>query len=182
MANPKQDARGNYNGRYVRTLETIERDAEAARLYGRGLSYREVGEQLGISKRAAISAVKRAAREILRGPANEVLALHISRLEWAYGKAVEIAEAEHLVVSHGKVICDAEGNPLRDHAPILAALREARATLESFRALTGINQPVKIDATVTEVTQQDVELQEMLHEAKAKMQAEEQRIIDGGDE
>lgn len=182
MANPNQDARGNYNGRYVRTLDTIKRDAEAARLYGQGFSYREVGEQLGISKRAAISAVQRAAREILKGPAHEVLALHTSRLEWAYGKAVEIAEAEHLVVSHGKVICDADGNPLRDHGPILAALREARATLESFRALMGLNQPVKIDATVTEVTQQDVELQEMLHEAKAKMQAEEQRIIDGGDE
>jgi hypothetical protein len=42
--------------------------------------------------------------------------------------------------------------------------------------------PVKVDATVTEVTQQDVELQEMLRDAKVKMQLEEQRIIDGGDE
>jgi hypothetical protein len=40
--------------------------------------------------------------------------------------------------------------------------------------------PVKVDATVTEVTQQDVELQEMLRDAKVKMQLEEQQIIDGG--
>jgi hypothetical protein len=40
--------------------------------------------------------------------------------------------------------------------------------------------PVKVDATVHEVTQKDLELQEMLREAKARVPLEEQQILDGG--
>jgi hypothetical protein len=48
--------------------------------------------------------------------------------------------------------------------------------------MMGYNQPVKVDATVHEVTQQDVELQALVREAKARMWAEEQGILDGGTE
>ncbi|MCX5365934.1 hypothetical protein OG864_45370 [Streptomyces sp. NBC_00124] len=176
----RHNAHGSNKGRFIRTQETVERDAEAARLYSTGLSYQKVGERLNISKWSAMDAVKRAAREVLKGPVAEVLALHASRIEWAYAKAVEIAESEHVVVSHGKIICDAEGNPLRDHGPVLSALAEARRTLESYQALFGLKQPIKIDATVTEVTQQDIELQELVRDAKARVQLEEQQIVEGG--
>jgi hypothetical protein len=45
--------------------------------------------------------------------------------------------------------------------------------------LLGLDAPVKVDATVTEVTQQDIELQEMLTEAKARASAIEQAAKNG---
>ena len=168
-------------GRFTRSLDTAERDAEAARLHAKGWGYKAIGDELGMTKWNAIQAVRRAVREVVHEAGTEVLKLHMARLEYAYAKAVEIAETEHVLVSHGKIVRDEEGNTLRDHAPVLAALREARQTLESFRNMTGINQPVKVDATVHQVTQQDIELQEMIREAKAKVEMEEQQIRDGGD-
>lgn len=68
---------------------------------------------------------------------------------------------------------------------------EVTAALAVDRALNGINKVVveeakimgvyvtKVDATVTEVTQQDLELQEIIRQAKAKVAAEEAALVEG---
>ena len=180
-AEPFTTAGRDGRGRFTRSLDTAERDAEAARLHAKGWGYKAIGDELGMNKWNAIQAVRRAVREVVHEAGTEVLKLHATRLEYAYAKAVEIAESDHVVVSHGKIIYGEDGEPLRDHGPVLAALREARQTLETFQTLMGLKQPVKIDATVHQVTQQDLELQEMLREAKARTGIEEQQILNGGD-
>lgn len=148
MANPDQDSR-NSKGQYVRTLEGATRDARAVELRSQGWTYRQIAEELGYSShKTVIAACRRAIRDITKGPAEKLIALHMERLETLYEAALEVAEREHVVVSHGKIIRDDDGTPLTDSGPKLAALREARATLESFRKLTGIDAPsrVSIDA------------------------------------
>lgn len=148
MANPDQDSR-NSKGQYVRTAEGAERDARAVDLRAEGWTYRRIAEELGYSSHTAVmQACRRAVRDITKGPAEKLLALHVERLETLYEAALEVAEREHVVVSHGKIIRDDDGIPLRDSGPKLAAIREARATLESFRKLAGIDAPsrVSIDA------------------------------------
>ncbi|MFD9223803.1 hypothetical protein ACFWDI_28320 [Streptomyces sp. NPDC060064] len=68
---------------------------------------------------------------------------------------------------------------------------EVAAALAVDRALNGVTKTVaeenkllgiattKIEAQVTEVTQQDLELQELIRTAKAKSAAEEQAIVEG---
>ncbi|MFF3511542.1 hypothetical protein [Streptomyces sp. NPDC002573] len=147
MANPNQDAR-NGNGKYVRTPETAQRDARAAELLSQGYSYREIAKELGYqSHTAAIQACRRACRDIVQGPAEKLIALSVDRLEYLFAKAMEIAEADHVVVSHGRIVKDDQGNTLKDSGPTLAAIREARATLESFRKLTGLDQPAKVNVS-----------------------------------
>jgi hypothetical protein len=180
--NPNGHKGRNGSGQFTKSLEGAQRDAHAARLHADGASYNEIAAELGIHKSQAIRAVQRAVRAVVKGPAEDVLKLHTDRLEYAFTKMVEIMEADHVVVSHGKIITDEQGNPLRDHGPVIAATREARQLLDSFRVMMGYNQPVKVDATVHEVTQQDVELQALVREAKARMWAEEQGILDGGTE
>ena len=138
MANPNQDMRDS-SGRYRRTITTAQRDAHAAQMHADGASYREIADELGYSsKHTAIQAVRRAIKDVVQGPAEEVLKLHTARLEYAFAKAMEIAETDHVVVSHGKIIKDDDGNPLKDSAPVLAALREARAALGDFRKMMGL--------------------------------------------
>jgi hypothetical protein len=138
------DARDG-RGRYIRTLETAQQDAEVARLYTDGShTFQQIADQLGISKWAAIRSYQRAIREVVQGAGEEALKVQVDRLEYLFAQTIEVLETDHVVVSHGRVVKDDEGNPLIDSGPKLAAIREARANLESFRKLTGLDQPAKV--------------------------------------
>jgi hypothetical protein len=143
--NPQQDKRDG-RGRYHRTLATAERDRQAAELFDQGWTYQAIADELGWDhKSSAIRAVRRAVREVVQEAGEAVLRTHINRLEYLYNAAVEILEGEHVVVSHGRIVYDEDGQPLHDSGPKLAAIREARASLESFRKLTGLDQPSKVN-------------------------------------
>lgn len=143
--NPRQDQRDG-RGRYIRTIEAAEQDAEVARLYTEGsLTFQEIGDQLGISKWAAIRSYRRAVRSVIQEAGEGALRVQIDRMEYLFAKAVEIIESDHVVVSHGHVVYGDDQQPLRDHGPALAAIREARQILDGFNSLTGLKQPTKIE-------------------------------------
>ncbi|MFJ6667424.1 hypothetical protein [Streptomyces sp. NPDC091383] len=144
---PDNGIRGrNGKGKFVRSIEGAERDAEVARLYSQGgISFREVGEQLGISKWAAISAYNRAVRDVVQEAGEEALRVHAARLEHVVARCMEIAETDHVMVSHGRIVYDDTGQPLKDTAPVLAAFRELRGALADFRRMTGMDKPAKVE-------------------------------------
>lgn len=145
MANPNQDARSG-KGQYIRTPETAKRDAQAAELRAQGWTFQQIADELGFHDRSgARLAIRRALTDIVQGPGERLLAVHMERLETLYERAFEIAERQHVMVSHGQVIRGDDGQPLRDSGPELAALREARNALESFWRLTGIAKPTKVE-------------------------------------
>lgn len=180
MANPNQDARSG-RGQYVRTPEAIARDTEAARLYfEEHLSYRQVAKEMGYKHHSsAMEAINRVMRTANQ-PAQELRDRRDRELQFLWDAAMEIFNKQHVVVSFGKVI-ERDGEPLEDNGPKLQALDQLRKINAEWRKLHGADQPVRLEATVHEVTQQDLELQEMLREAKASVDAEEQQIRDGGD-
>lgn len=137
--------------RFARNPATAANDARAAELRAQGWTYQRIADELGYAtKTGALDAVRRAVREVVQGPAERLVALHIERLETLYEAALEVLEADHVLVSHGKVITMAdpetgEEKPLKDNGPKLAAIREARATLDSFWTLTGMKKPAKVE-------------------------------------
>jgi hypothetical protein len=131
--------------RFVRTLESAARDAQAAQLRAEGWTLTAIAEELGYyDKSTARKAIRGVLSEIVRGPAEKLLQLHMDRLENLYDAALDVLETDHVVVSHGKVVTGADGQPLMDSAPKLAAIREARQTLDAFWNLTGMKQPAKV--------------------------------------
>jgi hypothetical protein len=152
MANPNQRGRTE-NGRYIRTPEQAQRDAQAADLRADGHTLQHIADTLGYSDRsAARRGIQRALRDIVQGPAERLLALHMDRLELLYAAATDILERDHPVVSHGKVVTmpdpeTGEEKPLIDDGPKLAAIREARSTLDAFWSLTGMKQPAKVQVS-----------------------------------
>jgi hypothetical protein len=116
----------------------------------------------------------------------ERLEAELLRLDELEARARQVLDRHHITVNNGRVI-NVDGQPLQDDGPVLAAIDRLlkiedarRKNNESQRKLLGLDAPTKVDAQVTEVTQSDLELQEMLRNAKAKVQLEEQGIIDGG--
>lgn len=194
MANPNQHSRSG-KGQYVRTPATAERDAQAAQLRTQGLTYREIALELGFSDRSnARQAVYRALQDVTREPAEELLKVELERLDnqlvrlnYLETAARKVLNTRHITVNNGHVITHPEtGQPMEDDGPVLQAIdrlvkiEDARNRNAERRAkLTGLDAAVKVDATVHEVTQQDLELQEMLRTAKANVAAQERALRDG---
>lgn len=112
---------------------------------------------------------------------DEYRALELARLEAALERLHNMEESvqrvmarKHVTVNNGRVIYIGD-EPMEDDTFVLQAVdrlnrieEQRRKTSDSICRLLGLNMPVKVDYTVTETTQQDVELQELLNEMRAK--------------
>lgn len=194
--NPNLDERSG-NGRFVPSIRTAERRAKAAQLRIEGYTPAQIAAmpELGFADARAVREAIRIVRdEAIREPGEELIRIELERLDAQLVrlnglevKARKVLEAHHIVVNNGRVIHHPDtGQPMEDDAPILQAIdrlvkiEDARNRNAERRAkLTGIEAAVKVDATVHEVSQQDLELQEMLREAKARVAAQEEALRDG---
>jgi SMC interacting uncharacterized protein involved in chromosome segregation len=163
MANPNQDAR-NGKGRYIRIPETARRDAQAADLRAKGWTYQKIADELGYAdKRTAYDAVERALKDVVREPGTAVLHFELERLDQQLVRLNEMEAAARKVL---------DDQPLQA-IDRLVKIEDVRNRNAERRAnLTGLNAAIKVDATVHEVTQQDLELQEMVREAEAAVAAD----------
>lgn len=143
MANPNQDARDG-NGRYERSLDTARRDARAAELRAQGHTYQQIADALGVTKRSAIDACRRAVREAVDGAGKNLVTLEVTRLEAMYDEVLDILQRDHYVVSYGQIVHDDTGAPLHDDEMKLKAIDRALRTRESFRKLLGLDAPSRV--------------------------------------
>jgi hypothetical protein len=119
---------------------------------------------------------------------DEYRAIELGRYEAALERLHNMEESvravmahRHVTVNNGRVIYVGD-EPLQDDTFILQAVdrlnrieEQRRKTSDSICRLLGLNMPVKVDYTVTETTQQDIELQEMV----AEMRAKNAGVVDG---
>ena len=131
------------NGRFVRTVNTAERDAEAARLRARGYSYQQIADELGWSSKGdAHHAVKRVLADTVKEAGDEVRALELARLDGLHRAAMDVLEREHVTVSNGRVVALNE-TPLPDDGPVLAAIDRLLKIQERRARLLGLDAPTK---------------------------------------
>ncbi len=160
-------ARKGPDGRFAPNIDTATRDADAARLRARGLSYPEIARQLGYaSHSSALAAARRAMAATVAEPAAEVRAYEVERLNNLERAALEVLERRHVTVSHGKVIYHGEGDarePLYDDGPVLQAIDRLLRIQERRAKLLGLDAPtrmqvVTIDAVDAEIARLTAEL------------------------
>lgn len=139
------------SGKFIRTPEQVAEDARTAELYGELKSFEAVAQALGVSRSTAWYRVHRAFRDTLTSPAEAARAVERERLAYLQERAMEVMDARHITVSHGKIITikDSDGNevPLTDHGPVLAAIDRALRLSESARKLDGLDQPTQVEHT-----------------------------------
>ena len=129
----------------VRALEI-----EAARLRGKRMTYREIGERMGCSYQTAWSRVQRAYNAARADATDVAREFERQRLDEQYREAERIKNETHYVTAHGKVVTHPEtGDPLVDAAPALAALARMQSIAESYRKLEGLDQPTKVEQSGT---------------------------------
>jgi hypothetical protein len=160
-------------GRFIRGIESAERDLEALRLKSRGWTLEQISDDLGYGSRANVSrAIKRAAAEIPAPGVEIYRRMQLELIDYGIRVAIEVIEAEHPYISQGgKVVFDENNQKLFDDAPRLAGLRELRALLERQAKTVGSDAPAQRVVTLDD-----------LHAERARLIAEEAEYDDEDDE
>lgn len=146
-------------GRFERSLETATRDAEAARLRTRGLTYRQIADKLNMAGPGkAYEAVRRVLAETTQEAADDLRMVELERLDLMYQAALKVLETEHLTISHGRVIYrDDNGKPLADDGPVLVAIDRMLKIQERRAKLLGLDAPTKANVTVSDAITTEIE-------------------------
>lgn len=111
----------------------------------RGLSIRQIAAQTGLTKSTVENRLRAEFEEYRQDSASlkeQYVQLELERLDAAQTVVLSILEANHLVVSEGRVV-RIDGQPLPDAGPVLAAVREYRMLSESRRKLLGLDAPTR---------------------------------------
>lgn len=150
------------NGKFIRSLDTAQRDAEAARLRMLGVPLREISARLGFkTPSAAWKAIRRA---IDAAPAEAGAALRqlevekldgLERLMWA-----TIGKKRHLA-QNGKVVLDPEtSEPVTDDTPVFHATDKLLRIADRRAKLLGLDAPTRV--STRNDSEMDAEIQSLL--------------------
>jgi hypothetical protein len=142
-------------GRYITTIDHDEKAARAARLKAANpkMTYQQIADAIGYPSRGdAWRAVDRCREAVLRSAGAELVESEAAQLDDLYVMALEVIEANHVVVSHGKVITmldpeSGEERPLTDSGPKLQAIQTALRVRESYRKLRGLDAEQKVNVS-----------------------------------
>lgn len=133
-----------WRGRFERSADGAQRDAQATELRGRGYSYQAIADTLGMHDRsAARKAVERALFATVAEPAEELRRLELLKLDALSVAAWQILGAEHPLASAGRVMTF-DGVALTDPQPILAAIDRLLKISERRARLLGLDSPVRV--------------------------------------
>ncbi|MFD4257726.1 hypothetical protein ACFWR9_08840 [Streptomyces sp. NPDC058534] len=142
----------NARGNFVRGLATVRRDAAAADYLAEnpGTTYRELAERFGYAdKSQARRGILAAKADVARPAVTKLIQSESDELDDLYLLAREVIERNHVVVSHGKVVCDADGQPLQDDGPRLQAIQTALRIRDQYQNLHGLKQPAQVSVSGT---------------------------------
>lgn len=155
------------DGRFQHDEYVARRDAEAARLRARGWSYAQIAEHMGYANHTgARQAVHRALQAVVQEPAEELRNLELARLDIMWQAAVAVLEANHYLVSQGRLIFLGP-RPLEDDAPVLAALDRMLKIMERRARLLGLDAPARTRVEVVTEDAVDAEIARLEQELAA---------------
>jgi transcriptional regulator with XRE-family HTH domain len=130
--------------------QLAEKRAEAYRLRLRGLSLREVGRRLGVSHQTVSNWTKQAADELIQPLASELRQQQADRLDAMQAAVMGVLEAQHYVVSNGRLIrLSEDAPPLEDDGPVLAAVDRLLRIEERRSRLFGLDAPERSEVSTT---------------------------------
>jgi hypothetical protein len=143
-------------GRFVKSIDTAKRDADAARLRAEGKTYDQIAEALDFSDRSlARRSVERALAAVVREPADELRQLELIRLDALWVEAVKVMTTEHITVNNGRVI-EVDGVPLKDDAPTLQAIDRLLKIMERRAKLVGLDSATKVEVLSVDALDREI--------------------------
>lgn len=128
-------------------IELADQQAQILNMKRDGMGLREIGKKLGLSHETVRRRLAAAIQDLVTPAAEEVRKIELERLDYYVTKLTKQIE---------------NGTQVARNIEVAMKVAERRSKL------LGLDAPDKLDATITEVTQEDIALQELLAEARAK--------------
>jgi hypothetical protein len=147
-----------WRGRFERSADGAQRDAQATELRGRGMTYRAIADTLGLhDASAARKAVERAMVATVAEPCEALRRLELLRLDTMAVAAWQVLDAPHPLISAGRIMA-LNGEPLTDPQPVLASIDRLLRIAERRARLLGLDAPVQVDGGVLSIAEIDRQL------------------------
>jgi hypothetical protein len=156
------------NGPRTRTVgnkvETAEQSRRCYELKLAGWSHDKIADELKISHGTVQNRINAHLAVRVQPLADELRAVIVDRLDLCIEKL------------HNQIQYDEQGGRLARNIEVLVKVEERRAKL------LGVDAPERVEATVTEVTQEDIALAELVREAQAAAAVAEAQLrgVTGG--
>jgi hypothetical protein len=138
MARPRNEERALIAERRTRVL--------AMRIEQR--PYAEIAAALGISESLAQQDYKRAvdARAAdLDAHRDTAVTIELAKLDALERECWRVLRTPHIVIQQGRVVCDADGKPYADDAPVLQAVDRLERIAARRARLKGYDAPAKVE-------------------------------------
>lgn len=172
--------RGRASKTSPRRIATALRRGQALQMRLDGAKYEEIMTTLGYASRgAAVADIQRALVLTVQEPADEVRALELQRLDMLWQTVLEILRSHHVVVSQGRVVFLNE-EPIKDHAPILAAVDRLLKIQERRAKYLGLDAPKQLEFITIDAL--EAEIQRLNEEMERAARAGEIDAADDEDE
>lgn len=142
----------NAQGRAVTTTEHATRDAQAAAMYARGMTFKEIGATFGVTKQAAHQMRARALAAAGKQDREEALAIELAKLDAMEQAAWVVLARNHIVVSNGRVMVDPRSDEadlvlLEDDGPVLQAVSTLLKVAERRAKMIGLDAPARVEVS-----------------------------------
>lgn len=132
-------------GRFVENPDILKRDAEAARLRGKGYTWQAIADELGYGDRGtAYKAVQRLRTAIITPAIDEMRDAEDAKLDMIEQACMGVLTARHLKFHDGQALTH-EGVVVEDDAHVLAATAQLLKVADRRARLWGLDAPVKTD-------------------------------------
>jgi hypothetical protein len=135
------------SGAFVRTIQQIEQDHRAAEFRSRSMTYRKIGETLGVSTKTAYCMVQRAIEDVPKEATKDLIALELEKLDRLDRKYLEIMDKPHPYVSASGRVVIHNGEILIDDRPTMEAIAGLVRVADRRARLLGLNAPTRADIT-----------------------------------
>jgi hypothetical protein len=131
------------NGRFIRTVETADRDRRCAEMRGQGLTLDQIGEIVGLSRSATHEAIDRGLRGVPTLELVAAKALALAKLDAQERHFLAVQAKTWYRVDHGRVIRDENGDPMIDPDPGMRAGLALLRIAERRARQEGTDEPTR---------------------------------------
>lgn len=166
--------RGPRGPRSPEEMAYIKQHIIQKRLYR--MTFADIAKDLGVHTRQVHGWYQEAMRDIPESAASVYRQEQLDVLDMTEAKALELIGRVHIAHSNGRVVITEDGEPVEDAMPILAAIKIV-VDIETRKArLLGLDKPIKVDATTTEVTATDIEIAKLIGELNDRNATERKKL------
>jgi hypothetical protein len=106
--------------------------------------------------------------KLLEKDANAHRDIEIGKLDLLEEKLWMMVDENYYTVSNGQVVIFETGEPVPDIDPVLKIIDRILKVAERRSKLLGLDKPIRVDATVTQVDSMDRELMEMMRQGRGQ--------------